>query len=125
MAPPLELSARQSLALALAVHELATNAVKYGALSALTGHVHGSWQTGSPGSDELVRFSWTERGGPAVRKPKRRGFGSTLVERALAQDFRGTVEIEFDPKGFRCELASAMKNLQIDLQDDRIPDTAT
>ena len=120
--PPLDLSARQSLALALAIHELATNAVKYGALSTKTGHIDVSWQIGAPGSTELFRLSWIERGGPEVKKPERRGFGSTLVERALAQDFRGTVALDFNPLGVRCELTSEMRNLEIDLQDDLTSD---
>ena len=116
--PPLDLSARQSLALALAIHELATNAVKYGALSTTTGHIDVSWRIGTPGSTELFRLSWIERDGPEVKKPERRGFGSTLVEHALAQDFRGTVALDFSPLGVRCELTSEMRNLEIDLQED-------
>jgi two-component sensor histidine kinase len=109
--PPLELSATQSLSLSLAIHELATNAVKYGALCRDTGHVTLSWQAGEPGSDDEFRLVWTEHGGPSIEKPKRRGFGSLLIEQVLAADFRGQVRLAFDPEGLRCELSTTMTSL--------------
>lgn len=102
--PPVGLSSGQSLMLALAMHELATNAVKYGALSVPAGKVRIGWNLDRSGGDAGFRLSWMETGGPAVTIPSRRGFGSRVVEKALAQEFRGEVEIVYDPGGLRCEL---------------------
>jgi two-component sensor histidine kinase len=111
--PPVELTPNQSLALALAINELATNATKYGALSTDRGRIAISWRVGAPGSDETFRLSWVETGGPNVLPPSRRGFGTRLIERALADDFRGAVKIDYDPGGLRCVLTTTMKNLRI------------
>lgn len=102
--PPVGLSSGQSLMLALAMHELATNAVKYGALSVQGGKVRIGWDKDHPGRDAGFRLIWVETGGPAVTAPSRRGFGSRVVEKALAQEFRGEVELVYDPAGLRCEL---------------------
>ena len=110
--PPVELSPNQSLSLALAINELATNATKYGALSTESGRIAIIWQIGAPGSDEPFRLSWSESGGPNVLPPTRRGFGTRLIERALADDFRGAVKIDHDPAGVRCVLTTTMKNLR-------------
>lgn len=116
--PPIDLSARQSLALALATNELATNAVKYGALSSDGGTVEISWSIGAPDSSERFRFRWKEQGGPPVRKPRRRGFGSVLVEKALAQDFHGDVKLVYDRFGLQCELTTEMRNLHLEDGED-------
>ncbi|MEJ8573900.1 sensor histidine kinase [Microbaculum marinum] len=116
--PPLDLSARHSLALALATNELATNAVKYGALSTDEGKVNISWKVGAPRSSERFVFCWVEEGGPPVRKPRRRGFGSVLVEKALAQDFQGDVKLVYDRVGLKCELTTEMRNLHFEPDDD-------
>lgn len=115
--PPLTLAARQSLSLALAINELATNAIKYGALSVDRGRVIVSWQIGAPETEEAFRLLWIEQDGPVVSKPDRRGFGSRLIEHALADDFRGEVRITYDPRGVRCELTTKMNNLRIEAQD--------
>ncbi|MCJ8144624.1 sensor histidine kinase [Ancylobacter sp. A5.8] len=109
--PALHLSARQSLALSLALHELATNAVKYGALSTPSGAVRLSWNAGTPGTEQLFRLHWEEKDGPLVQPPQRRGFGSRLVERALSADFGGQVEVSYDPAGVRVELMAPMLRL--------------
>jgi two-component sensor histidine kinase len=95
------LTPRMALALAMALQELATNAVKYGALSNKSGTVQVSWavQNGGPPRLQLV---WEEAGGPPVQAPTRRGFGSRLIERSLAQDLDGRVEIAFAPTGVVC-----------------------
>lgn len=111
--PPIDLTPSQSLSLALAINELATNAAKYGALSNETGRIAVSWRIGLPGSDELFRFTWMETGGPSVSKPTRRGFGSRLIKTALAGDFRGDVQLDYDPDGLLCELTTHMKNLTL------------
>jgi two-component sensor histidine kinase len=94
--PQLPISARQALGLSLALHELATNSTKYGSLSVPHGRVSISW-----GLDDQHQFSlrWTETGGPEVTMPTRRGFGSKLTERAVADLFHGKAVIAFEPTG--------------------------
>jgi two-component sensor histidine kinase len=104
--PDLELAPKQALALALASHELATNAVKYGALSVSGGRVDIVWSNATAGTDAGFRFGWTESGGPPVEQPAedKKGFGSRLIERILANDFAGEVRISYRPTGVVCEL---------------------
>jgi two-component sensor histidine kinase len=101
--PDLELQPRPALALALAVHELATNAAKYGALSG-KGQVVIAWSN----NDNGFRFSWTESGGPLVTGPSKKGFGSRLIERVLAADFGGEAKTDYRPDGIICELIAPM-----------------
>lgn len=103
--PEIELEARQALSLALAIHELATNALKYGALSTEAGKIDIGWSNGDPAYPGF-RFTWQEAGGPAVSEPSRRGFGTRLIERILASDFSGKVEMLYLPEGIKCELRS-------------------
>ena len=100
--PPVRLTPRMSLALAMALHELATNAVKYGALSNKAGTVEVSWTTQNGAAPPRLSLRWSESGGPPVVAPRRRGFGSRLIERSLAQDLDGQVEIAFPPTGVVC-----------------------
>lgn len=97
--PALTLSPSAALALSLALHELATNATRYGALSGDTGHVDIRWtlerDEGQPG----LRFAWEEKGGPTVTPPTRRGFGSTLIEEAVAAETNGTTRLDYLPAG--------------------------
>ncbi|WP_062013463.1 GAF domain-containing protein [Aureimonas sp. AU4] len=94
------LSAQQALGLSLAIHELATNAAKYGALSNETGRVSVSWGA----QDGAFAFRWVETGGPPVAAPERRGFGSKLLERVVAANFEGTGRLDFAPSGLCFEL---------------------
>lgn len=103
--PPIALEARQALSLALAVHELATNALKYGALSTPSGKVDVSWSNGDSAHPGF-RFTWEESGGPVVSPPTRKGFGSRLIERVVASDFGGNVQMLYRPEGIKCELRS-------------------
>jgi two-component sensor histidine kinase len=100
--PAVELLPKQALGLSLAVHELATNALKYGALSNGTGVVDIAWSSGN----DAFHFSWSERGGPTVAEPppEKKSFGSRLIERMLASDFGGTVTTTYLPGGILCEL---------------------
>jgi len=98
--PPVWLAAHRALALGLALHELATNAVKYGALSVPQGRVTLCW---SLAGDQLA-LSWTEEGGPPVAAPARSGFGVRLLQRSLARDLQGDVALSFAPDGVRCEI---------------------
>jgi two-component sensor histidine kinase len=100
--PDVRLTPRMALALAMALQELATNAVKYGALSNEDGTVHITWSVHDNGLPPHLALRWRENGGPPVLPPQRRGFGSRLIERSLAQDLNGTVQIEFAPDGVEC-----------------------
>jgi two-component system CheB/CheR fusion protein len=99
------LTPKAGLAVAMAIHELASNAAKYGALSTPLGRLSVDWKTtGNPGDHKLT-LHWTEAAGPAVEMPKRRGFGTTLIERSLAHEFDAEVDREFDPAGLHCTIA--------------------
>ncbi|MEE1613741.1 PAS domain-containing sensor histidine kinase [Microvirga sp. CF3016] len=99
---------RMALALSMAVHELATNAAKYGALSNGSGEVHLTWMVDRTRSQPLLLLRWEEKGGPAVRPPSRQGFGSRLIERSLAYDLNGTVQIDFHPAGLICSVEAPL-----------------
>jgi len=111
--PELLLQPQQALAIALAVHELATNAVKYGALSDAGGKVSVAWSTGDVADVPTFRFAWTEAGGPAVVEPKpsQKGFGSRLIERLLSNDFGGAVHVTYAAHGVVCELTAPLANI--------------
>jgi PAS domain S-box-containing protein len=100
----LHLSPKQTLALAVALHELATNAVKYGAFSNNEGRIEISW-TSAPaaGGDRLV-LHWRERGGPTVTVPTHKGFGSYVIERGLAHELGGVVALEYLEHGVVCTI---------------------
>ncbi|WP_137935259.1 sensor histidine kinase [Mesorhizobium comanense] len=83
--------------LGLALHELATNAVKYGALSTPTGCIIVSWKV--TGAASLLEFSWTEHDGPSVSAPTRTGFGSKIIKQHVEATFGGKVSLEYEPKG--------------------------
>lgn len=109
--PMIKLGADHSLTLALAINELVTNAVKYGALSTETGRVALTWQAGLDGSADRFRFDWIESGGPPVVPPKRVGFGSRLIERVVVQKFGGEVRLDYAPMGFRYSLETTMDRI--------------
>jgi two-component sensor histidine kinase len=87
--------------IAVALHELATNAAKYGALSDGEGRVEVTW---SCAGDGQLRLRWTERDGPAVNTPTRRGFGTQIVERMIKEQ-KGEMRLNWDPTGLECEIA--------------------
>ena len=97
--PPVALSPKCALTLGLAVHELATNAAKYGALSTDKGVVDVSWIIDP--DDGSLAISWQERGGPPVTPPSRTGFGRLLLERAVAADLKSRISLDFAPDGLR------------------------
>lgn len=99
--PPVELAPNDALSLGLAIHELATNAAKYGALSRPGGRVSVMWELAAP---DLVRVDWQESGGPPVPAQRGRGFGTDLIERIVAHELRNPVKLDFDPEGVRCRL---------------------
>ena len=93
-----------TLPLTMALHELATNAAKYGALSSAGGQVEVSWSVVQADSASALKLIWTERGGPKVEPPKRRGFGSQLIERSLVYELQAKVIREFPAEGVRCTI---------------------
>jgi two-component sensor histidine kinase len=120
--PDLLLAPKPALSLSLAVNELATNAIKYGALSAAGGQVEISWHVG--GREPEFHFDWRESGGPAPTAPSRPGFGLRLIERSLSEDFRGEVGIDFLPQGIHCHVRTRLAGLQPEkdaAQDDPSP----
>lgn len=112
--PGVRLKASHALGLAMALHELGSNAVKYGALSSDGGHVSIRWTLGP---SRLIRFVWEEQGGPAVAPPLRRGFGSRLIQEGLARELNGQVTMDYPPTGLRCELG-----FQLDRAEQEAPD---
>jgi PAS domain S-box-containing protein len=96
------LKPKAALTLAMACHELATNAVKYGALSVTSGRISVRWQKIATDAGSPLRIEWRERGGPRVHPPARLGFGSKFVEASIAADLQGTSKIAFEPEGVRC-----------------------
>jgi two-component sensor histidine kinase len=99
--PPVELAPNDALSLGLALHELATNASKYGALSVPGGRVSVQW---SLIEDNLARIDWGESGGPQVAAKRPRGFGTDLIEKIVAHELRNPVDLTFAPEGVRCTL---------------------
>jgi PAS domain S-box-containing protein len=103
--PPVRLMANAVEMLGLAFHEMATNAAKYGALSVPEGLVAVRWSLRRIKSgSRLVDIVWSERGGPPVLPPARRGFGSGLLERGLTHDLGGSVKLDFRPEGLECRI---------------------
>lgn len=104
-----EMTPKQSLSMALTLHELATNATKYGALSNDAGRVRISWHLAraADGRQDL-NFVWQESGGPSVSEPKTKGFGSRLISRVLAADFSGDVRIIYPSGGVVCTLTAKL-----------------
>jgi two-component sensor histidine kinase len=96
---------QQAQKFSLAVHELATNALKYGALSAPTGAVRIAWSVSNNGNGHELRFCWEEHGGPPVVVPTREGFGSTLLKATFARS-----RMDYAPAGFSCEIEANVSN---------------
>lgn len=98
--PTVSLPPDRAQVLALALHELATNSVKYGALSVETGALSVMWRS----EGDRVTLRWTETGGPPVRKPKARGFGTKILEASINQQIAGRVTLDWQPTGLDCTL---------------------
>ncbi|MBN8830559.1 MAG: CHASE domain-containing protein [Sphingomonadales bacterium] len=103
--PNVLISPNDALSIGLALHELLTNAVRYGALSAESGHVDISWNI----AGEAIQVHWEEHGGPDVTEPAKRGFGLNLIERALAQELGSPISIAFQPSGLRCQFTIPLR----------------
>ncbi|HEX2147774.1 MAG TPA: HWE histidine kinase domain-containing protein [Pseudorhizobium sp.] len=110
-----EVPSSTALSLSMALHELCTNAAKYGALSVETGRVEIKWtHPATPDSDFV--FTWKENGGPPVAPPKREGFGTLMIERVLSQQLQAKVAMRYEPMGLQCEIRapSATMNASVD-----------
>jgi PAS domain S-box-containing protein len=107
--PPVRLNAAAAQAIGLALHELATNAGRYGALSVDAGHVDVGWRL----DGDMFAMSWTEGKGPPVSQPRRRGFGSTVVDSMVKQTVNGEVKLDYGPSGvvwnLTCPAANALE----------------
>jgi PAS domain S-box-containing protein len=95
---------RVGLMLCMAVHELATNAAKYGALSTPSGQVTLSWTVEQTMDGRTLYFHWQERGGPPVTPPKRQGFGTRLLERGIQAELQGTTSMQYPKSGVECHI---------------------
>ena len=104
--PSLSINPKMALSLALAVNELGTNALKYGALSVPEGGVTIEWAVDRDDAAAAMTWRWLEKNGPPVSPPNRRGFGSFLIERVFGADFNGSVRIEYHPHGVECVLTA-------------------
>jgi PAS domain S-box-containing protein len=106
--PSVWLPAKTALAIAMALHELGTNAIKYGALSVPSGRVALTWRASAEADEIRLGLEWREVDGPPVSEPVRRGFGSRLLERGLAVELDGPVRLDFQPTGLVCTLEARM-----------------
>ncbi len=111
--PDLSINPKMALSMALAINELGTNALKYGALSVPDGKVTVEWSVGPVQQDDRLTWRWLESGGPAVTQPSRRGFGSFLITRVFAADFNGKVQIEYRAEGIECILTAPCPDLEV------------
>jgi two-component sensor histidine kinase len=107
--PAVELPSEAAVPIGMAIHELTTNAAKYGALSVNTGKVVVSWTSEAQADGLRLKLRWTERGGPPVSPPKRQGFGSRLLHRVLATQLNAKVEMDFRPAGLQVTVDAVLK----------------
>jgi two-component system, chemotaxis family, sensor kinase Cph1 len=112
---------KAALAVCLAIHELATNAGKYGALSLPGGHLDVQWQL-TPGPQRELKLTWRESGGPPVSKPARSGFGTKLITTSLAYEIDGAVDMKFPVEGVICNITIPAEALVL---PDHVPTPAT
>jgi two-component system CheB/CheR fusion protein len=102
--PKLTLRAQAGVALTMILHELATNAAKYGALSTPNGTLDVNWLREDSGGRPQIRLRWIEALGPPVKTPSRRGFGSELIERSTTHELHGQATLDYREEGLHCEL---------------------
>jgi PAS domain S-box-containing protein len=102
--PHLRLNPQSAVAFSLAIHELCTNALKYGALSTGQGRVAIGWSV----DDDRLTFQWQERDGPPIHAPDRKGFGSRMIEVSLAAQIRGRARIDYETAGLRCTIEAPL-----------------
>jgi two-component sensor histidine kinase len=122
--PPLQLSPSGVQTFALIVHELCTNAAKYGALSNADGQVRASWTLGGNGSGSYMDFAWTERGGPTVQPASHEGFGLSLIN-AVGSNPSAMPVIDFSPEGFACKIRVPLDTIRPSRYDKASPMPST
>jgi two-component sensor histidine kinase len=105
--PSVTLGPRHAQDFSLAIHELVTNAVKYGALSNAGGEITASWCVAANGHGRMLKFCWCERGGPPVVPPSREGFGTNLLKSVL-----GSARLQYKPEGFTCDVDFPLNGLE-------------
>ncbi len=110
--PAVDLPSEAAVPIGMAIHELSTNAAKYGALSAKGGQVVVSWEAEPADEGIRLKLLWEERGGPPVSPPTRQGFGSRLLHRVLATQLNAKVETDFNPEGLRVSIDAVLKQGQ-------------
>jgi two-component system CheB/CheR fusion protein len=103
--PEISIPAKQAEVLSMAIHELATNAVKHGALSRENGHIEISWDAHDCGNENEFRLLWRERASPIAHEPARRGFGSEFLEKSIPHMLYGRFERTFGSDGIECTLS--------------------
>lgn len=102
--PAVQLPPNAAVTLHMGFHELATNAMKYGALSSAEGRIDVTWTIDGAAEPPTLEIEWRESGGPTVAAPTRRGFGSRMIERGIAHEFGGVCQLTFDPAGLACHM---------------------
>jgi two-component sensor histidine kinase len=107
--PKVPLSPRLAVVLSMIVHEIATNAAKYGALSNDNGNVALDWELIEDNAKRKLRMIWTETGGPPVTAPVQRGFGSRLIERSARDQLGGEATVDFLPRGVVCTIICSLE----------------
>lgn len=117
--PELRIAPRAALAFSMALHELATNAVKYGALSADIGKVIVNWELDAVSAPRSLVVRWEELNGPPVKSPARSGFGSRMIERMLVGEIGGKARIDYRPRGVVCIIEAPLAGLMTG-PDDRV-----
>ncbi len=106
--PKVRIAAQLATSIAMVIHELSTNAVKYGALSRIDGRVDVRWSVRADEGVQLLAFEWAESGGPEVEEPVRHGFGTRLIKRGFASDYRSSVDIQFRKSGLCCHFVTVL-----------------
>jgi len=103
--PEVQLSARPAVVLGMAVHELTTNAVKYGALSTASGQVVVEWRVDGLNAGSILTIDWCEVGGPTVEAEPSAGFGSRLLRQTITQELGGQLDLRFEHNGACCRIS--------------------
>jgi PAS domain S-box-containing protein len=110
--PPVEIATRQAVPLGMALHELTTNAAKYGALATLGGRVDVSWCIVTEATKRKLEFDWVETGGPLVTAPSRKGFGTQLLEVVLPRQINAETEVDFCPEGLQVHVSIVLPDAE-------------
>jgi two-component sensor histidine kinase len=109
--PPIRVSSAAAQSIGMVVHELATNTVKYGALSGEEGRIEIAWEIDSNHAEPIFSVRWTERGGPPIFAPTHRGFGTTVVTKMVEMSLDGETVLDYSSTGLIWRLACPLKNV--------------